>query len=118
MTAHARHNDPITSHEAAATIDTSRSQTAVLQFAHEYLGDYFTQRGLVDTYQRVWLLQQDTPQPATPGLPRLSDSRLRSAVRELQRKRYVARAGYTRPESGRRETIWQLTDAETEGAHP
>lgn len=112
MTAHARNTDPITSHEAAATIDTNRSQTAVLQLLQWYLGDYFTQRGVVATYQRVWLLQQDRRelQPGDWLLPALSDSRVRSAVRELQRKGYVAHAGYTEPQRGRRETIWQLTE--------
>lgn len=109
MTAHARHADPITSHEAAATVDTNRSQTAVLQLLNTYLGDYFTQRGVVATYQRVWLLQQDRElRPGDWLLPTLSDSRVRSAVRELQRKGHVAHAGHTEPHHGRREAIWKL----------
>ncbi|WP_193118458.1 hypothetical protein [Brachybacterium tyrofermentans] len=107
-TAHARHADPITSHEAAATVDTNRSQTAVLQLAHQYLGDYFTQAGAVATYQQVSRHHEDEQQQ--DALPRLSESRVRSAVRELQRKGHIAHAGYTDPPTGRREAIWELTE--------
>lgn len=111
MTAHARRTDPITSHEAAATVDTNRSQTAVLTLLHRYMGDYFTQRAVVATYRRVATQQELTN--VTDRLPHLSDSRIRSAVRELQRKGHVTHAGYTTPDRGRRETIWTLADAAT-----
>lgn len=107
MTAHARRTDPITSHEAAATVDTNRSQTAVLQLAYQYLGRYFTQAAAVTTYQQVSHHQHAERQPN--ALPVLSDSRVRSAVRELQRKGHIMHAGYTSPATGRREAIWELT---------
>lgn len=99
MTALARNTDPITSHEAAATIDPNRSQTAVLTFAHRYLGDYFTDKALVATYRST-----------DHELPQLSDSRIRTARHELTVKHQIAHAGYTRPVTGRRESIWQLAD--------
>ena len=110
MTAHARNTDPITSHEAAATIDTSRSQAAVLQLLQQYMSRYFTQKGVVATYQRVWQQQQRDPHPT--DLPPLSESRIRTACNELYRKRLLKHAGYTGPQQGRREKIWELT---TEG---
>ena len=66
MTAHARRTDPITSHEAAATVDTNRSQTAVLELIRRYMGDYFTHKGVVATYRTV---QEQQARPAQePGL--------------------------------------------------
>lgn len=109
MTAHARHTDPITSHEAAATVDTSRSQTAVLTLLHRYMGDFFTHKAVVATYRRVSTQQELTN--VTDRLPHLSESRIRTACNELARKHYLTHAGYTTPDWGRRETIWTLDPA-------
>ena len=108
MTAHARHTDPVTSHEAAATVDTNRSQAAVLTLLHRYMGDYFTHKGVVSTYRRVSTQQALTN--VTDRLPHLSDSRVRTACNELARKGHLSHAGYTSPARGRREAIWQLAD--------
>lgn len=110
MTAHARNTDPVTSHEAAATVDTTRSQAAVLQLLRQYMGRFFTHKGVVATYDHVYRQQQLDPHPT--DLPPLSESRIRTACNELHRKRIIAHAGYTTPQRGRRETIWELT---TEG---
>ena len=111
MTAHARRTDPITSHEAAATVDTNRSQAAVLTLLRRYMGDYFTHKAVVATYQRVWTQQQQDPHPT--DLPALSDSRVRTACNELARKHHLTHAGYTTPTRGRRESIWTLADGTT-----
>ena len=111
MTAHARRTDPITSHEAAATVDTSRSQAAVLTLLRRYMGDYFTQKAVVATYRHVSTQQALTN--VTDRLPPLSESRIRTACNELARKHYLTHAGYTTPDRGRRETIWQLADGTT-----
>lgn len=110
MTARARNTDPITSHEAAATVDTTRSQSAVLQLLQQYMGRYFTHKGVVATYDHVYRQQQLDPHPT--DLPPLSESRIRTACNELARKRLLQHAGYTTPQRGRRETIWQLATEE------
>lgn len=108
MTAHARRTDPITSHEAAATVDTNRSQAAVLTLLHRYMGDYFTHKSVVTTYRAVQARQE--AEGVTDRLPPLSESRVRTACNELARKRHLTHAGYTTPARGRREAIWQLAD--------
>ena len=108
MTAHARNTDPITSHEAAAAVDTNRSQAAVLTLLHRYMGDYFTHKAVVATYRTVQQNQAATGDPSP--LPPLSDSRVRTACNELARKRHLTHVGYTTPARGRREAIWQLAN--------
>ena len=107
MTAHARTTDPITSHEAAATVDTNRSQTAVLTLINRHMGDYFTHKAVVATYRRV--STQQTLTNVTDRLPHLSESRIRTACRELADKGLVRHVGYTTPATGRRESIWKVT---------
>ena len=108
MTAHARTSDPITSHEAAATVDTSRSQAAVLTLIYRYMGDFFTHKRVVAAYRVVQQNQVATGDPSP--LPPLAESRVRTACNELARKGYLSHAGYTSPARGRRESIWQLAD--------
>ena len=103
MTAHARHTDPVTSHEAADSVDLMRSQAFVLTFAQQYMGAYFTDKGLVSTYRRVVEAGQSE-------LPPLSDSRIRTARLELASARLVFFAGYTIG-TARRERIWTLDPA-------
>lgn len=103
MTAVARHTDPVTSHEAAAGVDLMRSQMLVLTFAKQYLGDFFTDKALVATYQRVRLVGENP-------LPPLSDSRIRTARLELAAAHLVVFAGYTTGTT-RRERIWTLEPA-------
>lgn len=94
-----RHTDPVTSHEAADGVDLMRSQMLVLTFCKSYMGAYFTDTGLVETYHRI---------RETAELPRLSDSRLRTARRELVDAQQIRHAGYTEPATGRRHSIWEL----------
>lgn len=101
MSAIARHTDPVTSHEAAEGVDLIRSQMLVLTFAREYMGDYFTDKNLAATYRRV-------VEVGEAQLPPLSDSRIRTARKELVDAGLIAFAGYTEPERGRRESIWQV----------
>ena len=99
----ARHTDPVTSHEAADGVDLMRSQMLVLTFARQYLGAFFTDKGLVATYRRV-------VETGAAELPPLSDSRIRTARLELASARLVFFAGYTTG-TARRERIWTLDPA-------
>lgn len=98
MTAHARNTDPETSHEAAATIDQSKSQQAVMTAARNHLTGPFTDKDLVRTFRQ---------ERAT--LPRFSESRIRTARRELVDQGLLQLHGLTRPVSGRRERLWEVT---------
>lgn len=97
-----RHTDPVTSHEAADSVDLMRSQMLVLTFARQYLGAYFTDKGLVSTYRRV-------VETGQTELPPLSDSRIRTARLELAAAGLVFFAGYT-VGTTRRERIWTLEE--------
>ena len=101
--ARARTTDPVTSHEAADSVDLMRSQMLVLTFAQRYMGAYFTDKGLVSTYRRVVEMGE-------AQLPPLSDSRIRTARLELASARLVFFAGYTTG-TARRERIWTLDPA-------
>ena len=103
MTAHARHTDPVTSHEAADSVDLMRSQALVITFAERYMGTYFTDKTLVTTYRRV-------AEVGGTAFPALSDSRIRTARLELVSARLVFFAGYTMG-TARRERIWTLDPA-------
>jgi hypothetical protein len=97
----ARNTDPVTSHEAAEGVDLIRSQMLVLTFAHQYLGEFFTDKALVTTYKRVVEVGE------TSAFPPLSDSRIRTARLELASAGLVFFAGYTEGAT-RRERIWTL----------
>lgn len=99
----ARHTDPTTSHEAAESVNVSRSQALVLAFCKSYMGAFFTDKGLVATYRRV-------VETGQTELPPLSDSRIRTARLELVSARLVFFAGYTIG-TARRERIWTLDPA-------
>lgn len=102
MTALARNTDPITSHEAAAGIDTCRSNMAVLTYLRAHGPEYFTDAELVHGYRAA-------------GAPRYSDSRIRTARADLSRAGIIHYAGLTRrPGHIRREQVWSLdADAAT-----
>ena len=102
MTAHARNTDPITSHEAAEGVDVNRSQALVLAFCTSYMGEYFTDKNLAATYRRV-------VEVGEAQLPPVSDSRIRTARKELVDAGLITFAGYTEPARGRRESIWKVT---------
>lgn len=103
----ARNTDPVTSHEAADGVDLIRSQMLVLTFATQYLGDYFTDKALVNTYKRVVEVGE------TSAFPPLSDSRIRTTRLELASAGLVFFAGYTEGTT-RRERIWTLDRARAE----
>lgn len=96
MTAVARHADPVTSHEAAATVDLCRSQAAVLTFIRTNGRVFFTDADLVDAYQ------------ARHTQPVLSPSRIRTARLELAAGGRVFYAGIIRRPGRRREQVWSI----------
>ena len=97
MTARARNTDPETSHEAAAQVATKPSQQLVYALAGTRLkGRPFTDKDLVRAVREDWSARQYT------------DSRIRTARRELADKRLVEHVGYTTPTTGRRERLWQV----------
>ncbi|MGQ4544565.1 hypothetical protein ACUH96_00780 [Dermabacteraceae bacterium P13077] len=63
------------------------------------IGD-FTDKQLIAEYLR-WREPHD---------PMLSESRIRTARKELVDEGRIEAIGYTQAERGRRETIWRLTD--------
>ena len=97
----ARTTDPITSHEAAESIDLIRSQQLDYTFCQQYMADFFTDKALVATYRRV------VETGETTKFPPLSDSRIRTARMELATKRLIFFAGHTTGMT-RRERIWTL----------
>lgn len=109
MNARARNTDPVTSHEAADSIDLIRSQMLVLTFCKSYMGAFFTDKALVSTYRRVHESDEPTSYPA------LSDSRIRTARFELTTAGLVHFAGYT-VGTTRRERIWTLDKSLAKGA--
>lgn len=93
-------NDPVTSHEAADSNDTTASQQFVsdMLWLHGPLADH----ELVDLSEREFTYN--------PGQPRWSESRLRSARHELTSRGLVEDTGYYHlTPSGRRAKVWQVT---------
>ena len=99
LTAHARHTDPSTSHEAAASLSSDalrKSQYAVLSVLRE-CGPLDDQR-LLTEYAWSELLPQ-------------SDSGLRTRRKELVSQGLVEDSGVKASSlSGRRMIVWQVTD--------
>ena len=96
MTALARLDDPSTSHEAAATVNVSATQDAVLRILRVAPFPY-SDEVLVKVYHSVWDVL-DMP-PATP-------SSIRSRRAELTRKGLVVQSGYDVTDTGRRCRTW------------
>ena len=95
MTAHARITDPVTSWEAAESIDETKiaaSQTAVLLTLRVY-GPSTDRRLVRMSFQ--W------------GI--FSESRIRTARKELVDMGLVRQAGFHTPPNGRRQAIWEAT---------
>jgi hypothetical protein len=93
--AHARTFDPMTSHDAAASVDVSLHRRYVLALL-AFWGP-FTDEGLVDALDRQeWAM---------------SPSSARSRRAELTRSGHVEACGQERLRSGRRAIVWRLTDA-------
>ena len=95
MTAHARVTDPVTSWEAAESVDETKiaaSQQAVLTALRKHGPS--TDRNLVQiTFQQR----------------RFSESRIRTARKELVDMGLVRQAGFHTPSNGRRQTVWEAT---------
>lgn len=102
MSALARTTDPVTSHEAPAGVDLIRSQMLVLTFAKRYMGEFFTLKAITATYGVVH---------ENGAVPYLSESRIRTAVKELREAHLIEKAGFTSPPQGiRREAIWTVVN--------
>jgi hypothetical protein len=96
MTAHARRTDPVTSHEAAASVQhITRTQLMILAALRE--------RGPLTDEQLVLHFR---------GLSVASPSGLRSRRAELVEAGLVHPHGYGLTASGRRTIIWQATPKE------
>ena len=99
----ARTTDPSTSHEAAARADLNGSEAEVLEILR---------RGTPLTDQSIFFVHQDNLKRARGALfPRkvrsYSESRLRTARKELQRRGLVEWTGETRKlSSGRSSRVW------------
>lgn len=101
--AHARRDDPDTSHAAAASIDVDtlrQSQRAVLAVLQRGRGDFATISKAYD----------DARGRDPDYFPNLSDSGLRTRVSELRDRGYVRDSGerVTLP-SGRQAIVWEAT---------
>jgi len=91
--AYARSTDPLTSHEAAASVDNiTETQQAILK-ALKRSG---TDVDLVDRYRNL------------KGAPRASESGIRSRRSELARLGLVKHVGTTKLASGRTAKVWQV----------
>ncbi len=97
-TAHARHSDPVTSHQAAESVTELRgSQQAVLRVMPQKLG--ITDEELVAKYRH---------QAELGDVPHQSDSGIRSRRSELVKKRLVLDSGTRRPTTyGRKAIVWR-----------
>jgi len=93
----ARSTDPITSHEAADSVDefkATETQQAILKLLKRPMVD----QDLVFEYQVTFL----------NGLaPRASESGIRSRRAELVDRKLVVPVGYKKLESGRRAIVWE-----------
>lgn len=93
--AHARHNDPDTSHEAAASVSDIRERQRYVLTCLEHLKEA-TDEELVEAYPRY-------------DLPRQSTSGIRTRRRELADLGLVVQTGAKRVmSSGRRGHVWRL----------
>lgn len=100
MPARARNTDPEASHEAAATIDVTGSQAAVMLAARRSFIGPFTDKELVRALDRA----------AWAPRPGFSPSRIRTARRELVTLGLLQLHGLTRPVQGRRERQWEVAE--------
>lgn len=98
MEARARRTDPVTSHEAAATVKQSPAQKAVLTFIKNHMEPGFTDKDLVAAYHT---------HAAEMGLPMLADSGIRSRRKELVKAGDVVLVEIVN-RTGRREQTWQV----------
>ena len=95
---HARHNDPITSHLAAASIATSRTvsvKTVVLKLLEL---SAMTDPELCDAYRNLMYINQ---------APKASDQHIRTSRKQLHDLGLVHVIGTTTTASGRLARIWR-----------
>jgi hypothetical protein len=95
----ARNTDPETSHEATVGVDPIRSQYLVLTFIRTRMPEEWTGKYLVDRYEVAHELGH---------VPYLSESRIRTARKELERAGLVEHVGFTQGRA-RRERLWAVT---------
>ena len=92
MTARARHADPETSHEAAATVNTRAHERIVLEIFRKH--GPLTDQELGQIAERRYGIVGSSP---------------RSRRADLTRKGYFAHTDYYTPPTGRRQRIWSMT---------
>jgi hypothetical protein len=93
----ARKSDPITSHEAANSVDefkATETQTAILKLLRHSMTD----QDLVFEYEVAVVHGK---------APRASESGIRSRRAELAERKLVVPVGYKKLESGRRAIVWE-----------
>lgn len=97
-TAHARHTDPATSHEAAATVKVTRNRLALLTFIKTSMPPQFTDKQLVAAYTKA---------QGRPGVPEQAESGIRTRRKELADAKLLHTIGTVR--NGRRpEQLWEV----------
>lgn len=95
--AHARHTDPSTSHEAAASV---RNETATQKIILSFLeASPMTDEELVNAYQNG--------ADRFGFIPHASDSGIRSRRAELAAASKVFPVGYKKTKSGRKAIVWE-----------
>lgn len=92
----ARKSDPITSHEAAESVDEFRA-TETQQAILKLLVRPMTDQDLVFEYQRLFFAGK---------APRASESGVRSRRAELFQRELVVPVGFEVLESGRKAIVW------------
>lgn len=93
----ARKSDPVTSHEAANSVDefkATQTQEAILKLLKQAMTD----QDLVFDYH-VAVIRGDAP--------KASESGIRSRRAELAERKLVVPVGYKKLESGRRAIVWE-----------
>ena len=90
---YARMYDPAESHEAGAWVDAARSVQATLDIMYEFVEPV--------THKQVEERAYDLALPWSP-------ERMRTAVRELERKGLVVKVGSVKPARGRRRGLYEL----------
>lgn len=96
---YARHTDPTTSHQAAASVNLN-SMTATKKMIYAILQEPFTDEQVAELYENAVRL----------GLaPRASLSGIRSRRNELYREGLIEAVAYGKTVSNRRAIIWQAS---------
>lgn len=96
---HARHTDPTTSHQAAASVNLN-TMTATKKMIYAILQEPFTDEQVLELYENAVRLEL---------APRQSLSGLRTRRNELYREGLIEAVGFGKTISNRRAIIWQAS---------